>query len=222
MTYQMFGWFKKKIVPRQKSTTASSKSDPEAVAKLEQLVDNPAKGLGANLVPLANRISELDFIGIVRYPTLVGRSVIKGELGRADRRPRESISNRTSLFSAAQVRAMIESPEIEQTVFILRRDEYIQRSVNTRSITIGRSKETDVKIADFAISRSHAEIQRDATNYSIRDNGSRNGTKVNGKTVGASFVPIRDGDVIALGRYEFLFLTPEGLYKRVTAVGRIK
>lgn len=217
----MLRWFKKKRASRQSSAKTLYDSDPLAVAKLEELVENPTKGLGANLVYLANQISELDFIGVVRHPTLVGRSVIKGELGRSARGPREAISNSTSLFSAAQVRAMIESPEIDKTVFILRRDEYLQRTINSSNITIGRSKETDVKIADFAISRSHAEIQRNATSYSIRDCGSRNGTKVNGKTVGSIYVPIKDGDVIALGRYEFIFLTAEGLYKRLTAVGRI-
>ena len=49
-------------------------------------------------------------------------------------------------------------------------------------------------------------------NYIIRDDGSTNGTLINGKRLDKKPVQIRDKDVVAFARYEFTFLFPESLY----------
>ncbi len=64
---------------------------------------------------------------------------------------------------------------------------------------IGRASQNTIQIADPTVSKEHAEILRSGERFTIRDLGSRNGTRVNGVEVREA-IPIRDGDVIEIGK----------------------
>jgi hypothetical protein len=70
------------------------------------------------------------------------------------------------------------------------------------SLSIGRSRESDIFVEDLAVSRLHASIVNMGNgNYSLKDEGSANGTKVNGKLVTKyQTYPLQEGDKIQLGR----------------------
>jgi serine phosphatase RsbU (regulator of sigma subunit)/pSer/pThr/pTyr-binding forkhead associated (FHA) protein len=74
---------------------------------------------------------------------------------------------------------------------------------------IGRSPECDVVLDVAAVSRRHAVITSDNGAYFIKDNGSRNGTIVNGQHV-ADRAQLRDGDQILICdvSLEFRSVTP--------------
>ena len=82
---------------------------------------------------------------------------------------------------------------------------------------IGRGTDNDLAMSDFAISEKHARIEKIENAYWISDLLSTNGTKVNAQNVGAAPVRLKDGDVIALARYDFTFLYPHSLYKLLKA-----
>ena len=63
---------------------------------------------------------------------------------------------------------------------------------------IGRSITADVEIEDIAVSRRHALIVREGDVTVLLDDGSRNGTFLNGVRVGRAV--LADGDQIAVGR----------------------
>lgn len=63
---------------------------------------------------------------------------------------------------------------------------------------LGRHRENDLKIPDNYVSRHHAEIYFDGTNYVFRDHGSSCGSFVNGRKTDEKV--LRDGDTIRLGR----------------------
>ena len=65
------------------------------------------------------------------------------------------------------------------------------------TITIGRSAECDVRLADTSVSRRHAEIRSMGDGWTIVDLGSTNGTKVNGAVVAER--RLKDGDTISAG-----------------------
>jgi pSer/pThr/pTyr-binding forkhead associated (FHA) protein len=69
---------------------------------------------------------------------------------------------------------------------------------------IGRAEELDIVINHKSISREHAELERIADRLRIRDLGSANGTRVNGRDV--SDQEIVPGDVIELGQIRFRFV----------------
>ncbi len=65
-------------------------------------------------------------------------------------------------------------------------------------LTLGRSRACDVALEDDQVSRQHARIERRQGEIRIRDLGSRNGTRVNGRRI-TSDVALLDGDRIQLG-----------------------
>jgi pSer/pThr/pTyr-binding forkhead associated (FHA) protein len=68
----------------------------------------------------------------------------------------------------------------------------------TSRITIGRSADSDLTIADDFVSTHHAHIDPTPRGPVLEDLDSTNGTVVNGKAVGYP-VPLRPGDVVEIG-----------------------
>lgn len=71
-------------------------------------------------------------------------------------------------------------------------------------IVIGRSPECQVTIEDPLISRQHAKIELTSTGVLFTDLGSRNGSRVNGRSVREP-VRLKDGDRIRVGTQELVF-----------------
>ena len=76
-------------------------------------------------------------------------------------------------------------------------------------ITLGRSSQCDIPIADHSISRQHAEIRTTESGPVIVDLESTNGISVNGSAV--ELHPLKSGDCIQLGNHVFRFLADDDL-----------
>jgi hypothetical protein len=63
---------------------------------------------------------------------------------------------------------------------------------------LGRSREADVVLDDANVSRKHAEIRPSGGSWTVRDLGSTNGVKVNGRRIDGA-QSLKPGDVIELG-----------------------
>ena len=64
--------------------------------------------------------------------------------------------------------------------------------------TLGRSRDADIVLDDANVSRKHAEVRPSGGSWIVRDLGSTNGVKVNGRRIqGAQ--SLKRGDVIELG-----------------------
>jgi pSer/pThr/pTyr-binding forkhead associated (FHA) protein len=75
------------------------------------------------------------------------------------------------------------------------------------TMTIGRdtAKVTwDIAIQDQALSRPHAQIEREEDDFILTDLDSANGTRVNGDKI-TEPTTMKDGDVITMGQTTFLF-----------------
>jgi pSer/pThr/pTyr-binding forkhead associated (FHA) protein len=82
-----------------------------------------------------------------------------------------------------------------------------QRFVLDASLTkLGRHPDSEISLDDISVSRRHAEIERQSTEYVLRDVGSMNGTYVNQKRVDG--VVLQQGDEILVGRFRLIFLGP--------------
>ena len=72
---------------------------------------------------------------------------------------------------------------------------------------LGRGKECGFRaVGNLHVSRRHAEIVREGTDYIFRDLGSKNGSRVNGKPAGSEGTVLRHGDLIELPGVTLLFI----------------
>jgi len=73
-----------------------------------------------------------------------------------------------------------------------------------KQVSLGRSADNDIPIPDPFSSGRHALIVPSETGFAVRDNGSKNGTFVNGKKVTA-LTELKEGDEILIGSVRILF-----------------
>ncbi len=79
-----------------------------------------------------------------------------------------------------------------------------QRYMLTKSRTVvGRDASADIQVNDNGLSRAHFEVLWDGSKAGVRDLGSTNGTKVNGRPI--TEVGIAADTVISAGHSEFVF-----------------
>jgi hypothetical protein len=79
--------------------------------------------------------------------------------------------------------------------------------IRKESLTIGRSRDSDIFLEDLAVSRLHASIVNEGNGkLALKDEGSANGTKVNGQVVNKNqFYPLQEGDNIQIGQTVLVF-----------------
>jgi hypothetical protein len=79
--------------------------------------------------------------------------------------------------------------------------------IKKESLSMGRSRESDIFLEDLAVSRLHASLVNMGNgSYALKDEGSANGTKVNGQLVNKfQTYPLQEGDRIQLGQTVLAF-----------------
>jgi hypothetical protein len=76
--------------------------------------------------------------------------------------------------------------------------------LGNQGAVLGRSRECDVTVEDANVSRKHAEVRPSGGKWIVRDLGSTNGIKVNGRRVDGA-QSLKPGDVIEMGRSRLTF-----------------
>ncbi|MCU1351064.1 MAG: hypothetical protein JWM05_273, partial [Acidimicrobiales bacterium] len=73
-------------------------------------------------------------------------------------------------------------------------------------VTIGRGSDRDLVVDDTRVSRAHASVRRGTGGWAVTDDGSSNGTRVNGRELAAGAPhPLTVGDAIEIGRVTITF-----------------
>lgn len=209
----MISWIKS--LCRRAPTAKPTQPAPQEATRVDELLADRGKAHTDALINFALSVSEADFIDTVSCASLVGSAIRGGKIEEAARLRSGTNSFETFAFSQEQISAMIKGISIEQSIFLLRKGTGSKRATSYTEFSIGRAKESDIRIVDFAISRNHALIEIQSDGYAIRDCKSRNGTRLNGVKISATNYTLKDGDVITLGRYDFTFLSPKSLYARL-------
>lgn len=122
-----------------------------------------------------------------------------------DQEPIRGEAGHTSVYSTAKriAEPVAEAAEGRRARAQLR---YEGRAVilGTAGAVLGRSRECDLVVSDENASRRHAEVRPSGGAWVVRDLGSTNGVKVNGRRIeGAQ--PLNDGDTITIGLSEIGF-----------------
>lgn len=72
-------------------------------------------------------------------------------------------------------------------------------------LTVGRDPSSDIFLNDMTVSRSHAVLESSGGCVSVRDDGSLNGTYVNGVCVDQAV--LSDGDILQVGTFQMVFFS---------------
>jgi hypothetical protein len=74
--------------------------------------------------------------------------------------------------------------------------------------TVGRHPDSDIFLDDVTVSRRHATLTHTPDGVSVEDNGSLNGSYVNGERVEQR--TLATGDELQIGRFKLLYVGPGG------------
>ena len=69
---------------------------------------------------------------------------------------------------------------------------------------LGRHPDSEISLDDITVSRRHAEVERTAAGYVVRDAGSLNGTYVNAERIDGDLV-LHQGDELQVGKFRLVF-----------------
>jgi pSer/pThr/pTyr-binding forkhead associated (FHA) protein len=76
--------------------------------------------------------------------------------------------------------------------------------IGSNGAVLGRSRDSDVVLEDANVSRRHAEVRPSGGSWIVRDLGSTNGIKVNGRRITGP-QSLKRGDAIELGTSRVIF-----------------
>jgi hypothetical protein len=200
------------VASRQSPIKKFSTAHELMINSLDDLIKTPGKACYRTLVSLATSSTRDDFVYAVHCPAFVGSGIRDGELERVAASGQSGKWQKTQMFNPSMRALLIEGASIEQSIFLLRKP-FGGSSSELRQFTIGRTQENDILMNDFAISRSHAIVELRGEDYYLKDLGSSNGTYVNGKLIEDRGTLLRDGDAVRFARYDFIFLSVEGLFE---------
>ena len=103
----------------------------------------------------------------------------------------------------ANIKITILSDKLQGTSYVLTNDSY----------TVGHSDTADICIPEPTISGHHCTFTKDEDGqYFLKDEGSTNGTRVNGEKLAETDAPVKlnNGDLLQFGNIEVLFENTEG------------
>lgn len=75
-------------------------------------------------------------------------------------------------------------------------------------VAVGRHPDSDIFFDDVTVSRRHAEVIRNGTQFRVRDVGSLNGTYVNRELISEQV--LEEGDELQVGKFKLIFAYGSG------------
>jgi len=151
-----------------------------------------------DFVALAASHTRAAFASAFSHPFLVGEGVLH------QARPRRVATFDSGRTVSANEQTLAKRDEHKPLVLAVRKVHTTFPSM----ITVGRTKNNDVVIADVLISKFHAFFRVVDARYELADAGSQNGTRLGERLLvpKGPTVPVRSGDVIHFAQLRFRFL----------------
>ena len=151
-----------------------------------------------DFVQLAATHSREEFVSIFPHPFLVGDGAL-----RAPRIGRTITFEAGATFNADE-KALAKGAQLKRLVLPVQKSHVTFPSM----ITVGRTKNNDVVIADVLVSKFHAFFRHLGAEYELADAGSQNGTRIGDELLQPKgpAVRVHSGDVIHFAQLRFRFL----------------
>ena len=178
--------------------------------RLEGVEDGLVKELSSYLLEHA-RAERLAFVSapVIEFRTderlSLGEFGIQARLVRPadepDAEPRQGEVGHTMIYSTSEPARADAEPSRGEPVLLVDGRRVV---VPPDGAVLGRSRDCDVVLNDANVSRHHAELRPAQGGWSVRDLGSTNGVKLNGRHIEGR-TPLSPGDAIEMGTTELRF-----------------
>lgn len=186
---------------------------PEDRAQFEGYEDELKRELAGYLLEHARR----ERVSLVTRPTIDFRTDAKLRLGEfgiqarmvrppgaAEEEPSQGDHGHTMVYSSSERLAEpLREPDPRRGSARLQVDGRTEL-LGSSGAVLGRSRDVDVVVDDPNVSRRHAEVRPSGGSWTVRDLGSTNGVKVNGRRIHGP-QSLKRGDVIELGTARVTF-----------------
>jgi hypothetical protein len=186
---------------------------PDDRAQFEGYEDELKRELGGYLLEHARR----ERVSLVTRPAIEFRTDERlrlGEFGiqarlvrppeRAEQEPSQGEHGHTMVYTVSdRLAEPLREPDPRRGTARLRVDGRTEL-LGSNGAVIGRSREADVVIDDPNVSRRHAEVRPSGGSWIVRDLGSTNGVKVNGRRIQGP-QSLKPGDELVLGTARLTF-----------------
>ncbi len=93
----------------------------------------------------------------------------------------------------------------------------VEYEIKKPEVTIGRSPKSDIVVDDLMASGNHAHLTKEDGKLMLHDNGSTNGTRINGTDI-TEPTELSDGDMLGIGETEFKVTIPDESEIKATTV----
>jgi hypothetical protein len=162
-----------------------------------------------DFLDMAARRSEKDFVAACPFPFLLGRVALS-----PPRMPRRTMTfNPKRALEDDVDPADQPAPEPGAPILLAVRK---SQDAFPGMITIGRTRNHDVYIADVQVSKFHAFFQTNAGRLELTDAGSSNGTRVGAVALQKGRPqPVHLGDTVHFGQLEFTLLDAATVWTRL-------
>lgn len=213
------------------------------MASIFDFTDSKNRVNYARLKDYVAGISLSEFTDKIQYLFLVGKELYDGEMSRqinasSTSTMRFSAAAVKEILSKGDTKPSVHPPTPEHTqrkelssdtsrkidpgteenslskaIYIIRKRPF-SAEPNQNLITVGRAMENDIVIADYVISKYHAQIVLFKGMHFILDAGSTNGTSVNYELIKPNMkMQLQPGATIAFGRICFVLAHPLSIYR---------
>jgi Protein of unknown function (DUF3662)/FHA domain len=128
--------------------------------------------------------------------------------GRDDHdEPSQGDHGHTMVYSTSdRLAEPLREPDPRRGSAVLRVDGGRAEILGSDGAVLGRSRDCDITVEDANVSRHHAEVRPSGGSWVVRDLGSTNGVKVNGRKIDPSRPQsLKPGDVLELGTSRLTF-----------------
>jgi len=153
--------------------------------------------------------SEQEFLSAYPQPVLIGVGLVDAALFRTTQQ------TGSTWFMAFPEEPSAQTPALDPLVGII--FPLVGKSgPDQTEILIGRSPFCDIVLDHPAVSELHCQLEHRDEGYWLEDQGSTNGTFINGKRQEAQTpYELKNEDVVTFGQYSFQFFNPAILFKYI-------
>jgi len=205
------------------------------MASILDIADSRNRVGAAQLKAFVAKMSIADFNDQTQLPFLISKELFEGEfLGRSAKSsgsstlrfrakspsPDSGAQDGSGDFEDTRTRSDLAQAALEDDGGAAKAIYVVGKNPSNRDpggpISIGRAASNDIVIADFAISKVHAQIVSFKGMRFIMDMDSTNGTSVDRQALSPRVkVQLQHNSIVAFGRLAFVYATPAAIFSAV-------